>query len=371
MRILVAPTAYKGSLSPAQVALAMECGIKTFASLSKKEIESTLLPIADGGDGTIEALSLSLGGKVEKTRVSGACNEIREALWLKTDQIAVVELASACGIAGLKKDQLCPMDTHTRGLGTVIAEALTRTISQQIFIAIGGSASTDGGSAALYELGARFFDYDGNLLVPTGGGMLNQIVSCDLSPLHTRIKGRRFKIATDVSSPLLGPMGAAHVFGPQKGASPAQVEMLDHNLAHFADVIESHLDKSARSIPGAGAAGGTGFGLALALNAEIISGFDWLSKILDLENQIRNCDLVISGEGRIDASSLQGKVIGSLKKLCQDYNKPLWFVAGSVASSEVQNLGVDFVQSASDGINFASESDISNCILMSLQKHHG
>lgn len=369
MRILLAPTAYKGSLSPAQVALAMDAGIKKFAPFFLNEkIEVDLLPIADGGDGTIEALALSSGGSIEKTAVVGSCNEAREAIWLKNGEIAVVELASACGIAGLKREQLSPMHAHTRGLGIVIAAALKDNSNRELYIAIGGSASTDGASGALSELGAIFFDETGKPITPAGGGMLQQIKSCDLSKLAKLVHGRSIKIATDVVSPLLGLMGAANVFGPQKGASPEQVQILDANLRHFADVLEAQLKTSARDISGAGAAGGAGFGLSLGLDAEIISGFEWMAGLLDLEKRIEESDLVISGEGRIDSSSLQGKVIGSLTRLCKSYSKPLWLIAGSVALSDAMDLDAELVGAASSGTSFATTNDITEYTFASLKK---
>ena len=336
MRILVAPTAFKGSLSPLEVARAMAEGIADFSTKTSKKVFVSLLPIADGGDGTVDSLALSCGGTVHELAVSGACSEQRTAKWLELNDSAVVELASACGIAGLK--QLKPLEAHTRGLGYVIKHVIDTTELKEIIVALGGSASTDGGSGALYELGAKFYDEYNNELVPAGGGILEKISGCNLSEARRLTSGRRLVLVTDVLNPLLGRNGATSIFGPQKGAGDRELQILESGLSRFAEIMEDECGGvRIRDRKGAGAAGGTAFGLAAGLGAPILSGFDWLSQLLKLPEKVAQSDLVISGEGRIDNSSLHGKVIGSLYELCKQNNKPLWLVAGSISENLTVN----------------------------------
>lgn len=368
MRVLIAPTAFKGTLTPAEVARAMEAGVNEYANLMHANIYIDLLPIADGGDGTIESLSISLGGKTHQLQVSGALDEKRTAQWLELDNLAVVELASACGIAGLKLTNA--MAAHTRGLGSVIKNVLETANLKNIVVALGGSASTDGGTGALYELGAKFFDSDGQEIVPAGGQSLFQISKCDLSPALAALGSKSLSIATDVDNQLLGKNGAAAVFGPQKGATRQQVIELDAALEHFADVLEKGTGNYCRTRKGAGAAGGTAFGLATALNAKIISGFFWLSDMVKLRERIAESDLVISGEGKVDESSVQGKVIGSINELCRKQGKPLFVLAGKIARdfthSSLEDASLVEVNAKGE---FATADDLKQtmCILMSKQ----
>jgi glycerate 2-kinase len=373
MRILVAPTAYKGSLSPFQVAEAISDGITEFAGLpAQSNLYSNIyidrLPLADGGDGTVEALAQSCGGSLKRLEVAGSLGEAREALWLNLDSYAVVELASACGIAGLGRESLRPLAANSLGLGTVLKHVIETTNITDIVVALGGSASTDGGSAALYELGARFFDAPGRQFVPAGGGSLLQLSRCDLTPARLKLRGRKLMVVTDVDNPLLGPDGAAHVFGPQKGASPEDVALLDRALAHYAELIEDDANLRLQYLKGAGAAGGAAFGLA-ALGATITSGFDWLARALKLDEHLSNCDLVMSGEGRTDSSSFLGKVVGSLHKLCLQHNKPLWVFSGSVADDlEISPAPPELVQGLVAGGQKADAAQIKQAVCDALRQ---
>ena len=330
MRILVAPTAFKGSYSPSEVAKAMSEGISEFCRLTGKDINIERLPLADGGDGTVEALALSLSGKLKTLDVAGSLGEARKALYLELENCVLVELASACGIAGLKPGDLRPLTANSLGLGTVIRHVLENMDIENIVVAVGGSASTDGGSACIYELGAKFFDSQGKQFIPSGGGSLMQLARCDLSAAKLKLRGRKLTVVTDVLNPLLGKDGAACVFGPQKGASSEEVACLDQALAHYADLVEDNASVRLRYVKGSGAAGGTPFGLA-ALGATIVPGFEWLSNLLLLARRIKDCDLVITGEGRTDVTSLQGKVVGSLADLCAQQDKPLWIFSGEIS----------------------------------------
>ncbi len=337
MRILLAPTAFKGSFSPASVALAMASGIEDFVRKSNLHVEVDLLPIADGGDGTVESLSLSCPGILHEVAVRGACGKLQFAHWLRLGSTAVVELASACGIAALSTDELRPLNASTHGLGQVIRQVLLDDSVNDIVVALGGSASTDGGSGALSELGVKFFDENGLEVLPCGGADLTFVRSCDLSKVKQVLKGRSIRVATDVENPLLGPNGASFIFAPQKGATKEDIIVLEDSLLNFANVLEQNGNANFRYVKGAGAAGGAAFGLAVALDAEIISGFDWLSRLVNLSEKVQQADLVVTGEGRFDSSSLSGKVVGSLSELCLKFDKPLWIIAASVAQ-EIEKL---------------------------------
>lgn len=332
MRILIAPTAFKGTFSPAEVAKAMSDGVDEFARLVGKRIYIDVLPVADGGDGTVEAIAIATNCSPNRLEVSGSLGEARTAQWLDLGNFAVVELASACGIASLDPANLRPLEANSLALGTVLKHVLETTSIPNIVVAVGGSASTDGGSAALYELGARFFDANDKQFLPAGGGSLTQMARCDLSAARLRLRGRNVIVATDVQNPLLGEDGAAYVFGAQKGASPDEIALLDKALFYFAELVEADIGVRLRDLKGAGAAGGAAFGMA-ALGATITPGFSWLANLLRLPDNVSRADLVITGEGRTDASSLKGKAIGSLNDLCLKYAKPLWIFSGYAEAS--------------------------------------
>ncbi len=321
MRFLVSPCAYKGTLSPWQLAVAIADGIRDAAPDSS----IVIAPIADGGDGTLDALHGAIGGEFKYLEVRGPVDNPVRAKWLNLGDSAVVELANASGLALLPGNKLCALEAHTFGLGQVILNAL-ETNPKNLFICVGGSASTDGGAGALMALGAKFYDIDGSL-IGMGGGQLCDVRTCDLSQLDKFFKTigiSSIKVAVDVINPLLGDNGAAAVFGPQKGAGILEVARLDHCLAHFAQVLENATGRNLVNAPGAGAAGGTAFGIATALGAELISGFLWLADVLNLEEKIAASDVVISAEGSLDSQSISGKAIGELAKLCAKYDKPLW-----------------------------------------------
>lgn len=369
MRILVAPNAFKGSYSPSEVARALSDGIAEFSRTAQKDITVDEMPLADGGDCTIEAVAASFGRKPQTLEVSGSLGEPRQALWLELDSCAVVELASACGIAGLAKDQLRPLSANSLGLGTVLKHVIENTNIPEIVVAVGGSASTDGGSGAIYELGAKFFDSQERQFVPAGGGSLLALSRCDLSAARLRLRGKKLMVATDVFNPLLGPEGAAQIFAPQKGASKDDVVLLDQALSHYADLVEADINTRLRYSKGSGAAGGTAFGLA-AVGATIISGFEWLSRMLGLPERISRCDLVITGEGRTDLSSFQGKVVGSLNDLCLLHNKPLWIFSGSVSEDVRSKTPDGLAYSLSSEDQIADALKIKQAVFDALVEHY-
>ena len=357
-KILVAPCAYKGSFTSLQVADAIAAGV----SIAMPDAVIEKLPIADGGDGTLDAILCGLPCDVHELRVKGPLDFEVIAKWLSSvgeagRTTAILELASACGIGYLQGMQLSPMRANTIGLGQVILDALEEGFDNLI-VTVGGSASTDGGTGVLAALGAKFLDNSGRELNPCGGN-LGAIARLDLESLK-RLKGKvRLTIASDVTNPLLGESGAAMIFAPQKGATQEQVDKLERGLLSYANTLEESTGKHARDIPGAGAAGGVPFGLICAMDAEIVSGFDWLSSLLDLPGRIEAADLVITAEGSLDSQSIQGKAIGELAKLCRQKGTIIGAIP-AVAETGIdwKSLGIDFVIPAAEPGKPATLSDI-------------
>lgn len=330
---MIAPAAYKGSFSPIELCFAIKCGITEVLP----DASCLLLPLADGGDGTVESLHHLVGGELMEEEVihllSQDTNDSVRCHWLKMEgpeadgnqeTTAIIELASASGIAHLDKENLSAMTAHTRGTGQVLKRVLRRGL-EKVVLTVGGSASTDGGMGILYELGARFRDSNGQELVPCGE-QLEHIASIELDGLPDLAAKIDLQIVTDVTNPLCGPNGAARVYGPQKGADKGQVLLLDQGLAHYADILEKVSGRRARQLPGAGAAGGVPFGLVCALDARIKSGFQWYKNITGMEAHIKECDIVIGAEGFLDSQSIQGKGTGELARICAQFEKPLWLV---------------------------------------------
>jgi glycerate kinase len=348
LKILLAPASYKGSIAAHCLAEAMARGCEDLVRADMHHLYGQFdiikAPIADGGDDTLASLHLVMGGKLFVAEVLGPTGQTVRAAYLQLAELpptratAIIELAQASGIAYLTENQLQPLTAHTYGTGQLIGYAIAGG-ARQVVVTVGGSASTDGGTGALSALGAKFLDSSGQA-VPLGGGSLLQIAEIDLSDLLLATEGVKFIVATDVTSPLVGPEGAAAVFGPQKGASPADVAILDQGLAHYANLVEKYLAEkyhvqrdlaeqemaaetisAMRLMPGAGAAGGAGFGFAAMLNAPIVSGFHYLSNLLGLEQKIAWCDLIIVAEGRLDRQSLTGKGVGEMIGLALQLGK--------------------------------------------------
>jgi len=324
VKILVAPCAYKGTIEASHLAQAIAQGIKE--SQPSDNIEIALAPVADGGDDTLACLQLSIPGDLVYSSVIGPVGQPVEAAYWRRQSLAVVELAQASGIAYLQNRELSALRAHTFGTGQVIARAIADG-ANEIVIMLGGSASTDGGSGVLAALGAEFYDFAGVKMTNDaicGGGSLYSVARIDLSALRTNIAGIKFLVATDVTNPLLGPLGAAAVFSPQKGASIEEVIYLEKALEHFAALLEAASNQSNiswRNHPGAGAAGGAGFGLVVGLGAQFTSGFHWLAEKTGLAEKLNWCDLVVVAEGCLDSQSLAGKATGEILKLAQAASK--------------------------------------------------
>jgi glycerate kinase len=300
--VLIASDKFKGSLTAAQVAAAVTAGIRRVS-----DVDVETVPIADGGDGTVDA-AVSAGFARVRVTASGPTGAPVETSYARRGETAVVEMADVSGLWRLPEGQREPMTATSRGLGEVLAAALDAGCTQ-IVMGIGGSASTDGGAGMVAALGARLLDAHGDDL-PDGGAALADLSRLNLGALRSRMEGITVTVASDVDNPLLGEGGAAAVYGPQKGASPEQVAQLDAALAHWADVVEEVTGRDERHHAGAGAAGGVGFGAVAVLGASMRSGIDLLLELVGFDaalQRLTSDDLVVTGEGSLDEQTLHGK----------------------------------------------------------------
>ncbi len=308
---MVAPDSFKGSLSAAEVAAVVADGVRAVAPAA----DVVLLPMADGGEGTLDALLAVWGTGARDVDALDAVGRPRTARYgVSADgRLGIVELAEASGLPGVSDAPLQPLLAHTLGTGAAAAAALDAG-AEEIIVCLGGSASTDGGAGILTGLGARLLDASG-AQVPDGGEGLAQVARLDLSGLHPRAARVRWRLAVDVTNPLHGDLGAAHVFGPQKGATPADVEYLDAALKHWAEVLERQTGVAVADLPGAGAAGGVPAGLVAVLGAELTPGATLVAEAVGLPAAIASADLVLTGEGSFDSQSVHGKVADAVGAL--------------------------------------------------------
>lgn len=336
-RIVVAPDKLKGSCSAAQAAAAIVAGLS--AVWGEDAYEYRAIPMADGGEGTVDAF-LDGGAEERRVAVHGPLGEPVTARYAVQGGSAVIEMAEASGLAlvGAKRDAT---RASTFGTGELIRHALDGG-AQRILLGIGGSATTDGGAGALAALGARFLDAAGNQLDPRPAG-LRQLARLDLSALDPRLRETEIDIACDVENRLLGPHGAAAVYGPQKGAGPRDVELLEMVLTRFADVAAATVGTEFRNLPGAGAAGGLGWGLATFAGARLSRGFSIVADLRGLPAAIHGSVLVLTAEGQIDGQTVHGKVIDGVAALAAHAGVPVVAFAGSVeaaAETELAARGV-------------------------------
>jgi glycerate 2-kinase len=301
VRILVAPLEFKGSLTAGQAARAMEVGVRA----GWPEAEVAVLSLADGGPGTADALVDALGGEWHTAWAHDALGRPLEAQWASWPGGGVVEMARASGLSLLAPAERNALETSTLGTGELIADALETGI-RSLLIGVGGSATNDGGVGALQALGFRFLDASGRTLAPGGAALRNlaRIVPDGILPA---VRETEMTVMTDVLNPLCGPTGASAVYGPQKGASPEDVELLDAALAHLAEIVRRDLGVDAAHLPGTGAAGGLSYGLLVGCGARISRGFEHLARLLELDAKLQGVDWVLTGEGRLDTQTLSGK----------------------------------------------------------------
>lgn len=327
LTFVLAPDSFKESMSAAQACQAMQRGIQNVIS----DAHIIHVPMADGGEGTVDALISSLKGQSIACDVTGPLSEQRiQTYWGLVDagQTAVIEMAKANGIDLLEAARRNPLLTSTCGTGEMIKSALDLEASK-IIIGLGGSVTNDAGAGMAQALGARFLDAQG-LEIQACGGNLDQIIAIDLSELDSRLADIEIIIASDVNNPLCGPNGASAIFGPQKGATPEMVKQLDQNLSHFADLVARHIGRDHRHVAGAGAAGGLGFGLMAFTAASIRSGVELMIQQVQLNEKIAQADHVFTGEGKIDFQTKFGKTPFGVAQVAKHFNKPVIAFAGLV-----------------------------------------
>ncbi|MXP59171.1 glycerate kinase [Pantoea sp. Taur] len=341
MKIVIAPDSYKESLSALEVAAAIEAGFSEIFP----DAEYVKIPVADGGEGTVEAMVAATQGSIVRLTVTGPLGAPVEAFYgLSGDErSAFIEMAAASGLELVPAAQRDPLITNSYGTGELIKNALDRGVDH-IIIGIGGSATNDGGSGMMQALGARLLDQQGNEIA-FGGGALPQLARIEIDQLDKRIQQCRIEVACDVTNPLTGEEGASAIFGPQKGATPELVQQLDKALAHYAEIIHRDLDIDVLHIAGGGAAGGMGAALHAFCQAELRRGIEIVTEALGLADQVKDADLVITGEGRIDSQTINGKVPIGVAKVAKQFNKPVIGIAGSLTADVgvVHQHGLDAV----------------------------
>ncbi|MCM3783426.1 glycerate kinase [Neobacillus mesonae] len=323
---LLAPDSFKESMTAKEVCIAMEAGLRK----AFPEANYVHVPMADGGEGTVQSLVDATGGKLVEKEVVGPLGQIVTAKYgMMGDGVtAAIEMASASGIHLVTKETKNPLITTTYGTGELIKECLNQGI-KKIIIGIGGSATNDGGAGMAEALGAKFLDAEGNTL-PRGGGSLGRLASIDVSELDARLADVEIIVACDVTNPLCGETGASHVFGPQKGATPEMVLALDANLANYAAVVKEQLNKDVRDIPGAGAAGGLGAGLLIFTQATLQRGIDIVIEYTGLRNKLAAADYCFTGEGGMDFQTQFGKTPYGVAKAAKQEGKKVIALAGYI-----------------------------------------
>lgn len=340
-KIVIAPDSYKESLSALEVAQAVAAGFREIFP----DAEYVLVPVADGGEGTVDAMVAATGGRRERVTVGGPLGEPVEAFYGLTGdgRTAVIEMAAASGLALVPPARRNPLVTSSRGTGELIRAALDAG-ARRFILGIGGSATNDGGAGMVQALGARLLDAQGRDIGP-GGGALAELERIDVSGLDARLAECRIEVACDVDNPLTGARGASAVFGPQKGATPAMVQALDANLARFARIVERDLGVAVEAAPGAGAAGGMGAAMMAFFGATLKPGIEIVTAAVDLDGHVRDADLVITGEGRIDFQTVHGKTPIGVARVARRHGKPVIGIAGSLGAAVgvVHEHGIDAV----------------------------
>jgi glycerate kinase len=339
MKIVIAPQSFKGSLSARKVADAMARGIQRVLS----DVELVKVPMADGGEGTVDALVSATGGSFRYNEVTGPLGEKVTARWgiLGDVTTAVIEMAAASGITLVTPDRLNPMIATTYGTGELIRAALEAGC-HHLIIGIGGSATNDGGAGMAQALGVSLLDEEGKEL-RRGGAALSQLSRIDTSGLDKRLATCTVTVAIDVTNPLYGKQGASRIYGPQKGADEKMCRQLDEALKHYADVIKHDLDIDVGNMPGGGAAGGLGAGLVTFLGAKLETGIDIVCEAVGLSEHLKGANFVFTGEGRIDTQTMFGKTVAGVAARAQASGVPVIAITGELAISnkELARHGID------------------------------
>ena len=347
MKVVVAPDKFRGSLSAPEAARAIARGVKRVAP------DSTIdeIPMADGGEGTVDALVAATSGKIKPCQVTDPIGRPVLAMYgtLGDGITAVIEMASASGLALIPVDRRNPALTSTRGTGELLAQAIAAG-ARRVILGIGGSATNDGGAGFAQALGYRLLDRQGREISP-GGAALAELDRIERPEDDGRLDGVEVEVACDVDNLLCGPQGASTVYGPQKGADAAMIAILDRNLERFATIIERDLGVSVRDLPGAGAAGGLGAGLVAFVRGRLQPGITLVIRTVGLEARLADADLCLTGEGAIDASSAYGKTAVGVARCARSLNCPVLALAGTLGTGaeDVLSQGIDAVFSLCPG----------------------
>lgn len=341
MKIIIAPDSYKESLTAMEVAIAIEAGFKQMLP----DAQYIKLPMADGGEGTVQSLIDASNGSIETCIVSAPLGEKIEAFYglMGNKKTAIIEMVAASGLHLVKPELRNPLLTTSYGTGELIKAVLDKGY-EHIILGIGGSATNDAGIGMAQALGIKMLNKEGQE-IGFGGGAIAELVTIDTSNMDPRLVKIKLEIACDVDNPLCGPKGASSVFGPQKGATPEMVKQLDNNLAHYASLLKKQLGKDIKNTAGAGAAGGMGATLLALFNASLRPGIDIVMDAVNLDKIVSDADLVITGEGRIDSQTVHGKTPVGVARMAKKYNLPVIGIAGCLSDDceVVYAHGIDSV----------------------------
>jgi glycerate kinase len=323
--VVLIPDSFKGTMSSEEICAIMERSIK----VHYPDASVTSIPVADGGEGSVDAFLQALGGERRTLTVQGPYGEAMEGFYgVVKDTTAVVEMAACAGLP-LVGDRLDPSVTTTYGVGELILDAAKKG-AKTIIVGLGGSATNDGGCGAAAACGVGFFDSDGNSFVPTGSTM-NKVARIDRSTLAKELEGITIITMCDIDNPYWGPTGAAHIFGPQKGADEAMVAFLNQSMKDFAEIIKRDTGVDVQAIPGSGAAGGMGGGMAAFFGSELQMGIETVLDTVNFDSLLDDCDLVLTGEGKIDGQSLRVKVVNGVARRTKVRNVPTLAIVGDIA----------------------------------------
>lgn len=334
-KCIVISDSFKGTLSSLEICKIARDSIPRIFP----ECQVETIPVADGGEGTVECFMEAIQARPVEVEVTGPYGEDVRTIYCRSGDRAVVEMASAAGLP-MARERRDPQKATTFGVGQIIRHAVENGC-REVLLGLGGSCTNDGGCGCAAALGTRFFQANGETFIPAGES-LDQIVHIDINETSQLLKNVKITVMCDVDTPLYGPNGAACVFAPQKGADPAAVEFLDGQLKAFSTIIQTKLGRSVGSTPGAGAGGGMGAGCIAFFNAQLKSGIDAVLDMVDFDRRLEGTDLVITGEGRIDAQSVRGKVISGVSRRTGSHNIPLIAIVGGIGpgAEEAYDLGV-------------------------------
>ena len=340
MKILLAPDSFKGTMTSMEIISFLE----EAATLHFDPLEIVKLPLADGGEGTVDTLLFIKGGKYEWAEVTGPLGEkVKAKYGIIEDKTAVIEMAQASGLPLIDRKDRNPLLTTTYGTGELIKDAIEKGI-RNFIIGIGGSATNDGGIGALQALGVKFLDEKGNE-IGFGGKELGKIKHIELENIDRRIKESNFIVMCDVDNPLTGDRGASFVFGPQKGATKEMLEILENGMRNYAEVIRNELGINVNEIPGAGAAGGLGAALHCFLGAQLKPGIDTILDFANFDEMLKGVDFVVTGEGKMDKQSIFGKAPSGIAKRCRKYGTKAVAIVGSMGegAEEIYKYGIESI----------------------------